>query len=117
MSEPIQKTAPRRNSRRALRQSPKGSTKVVAYRNALGLGQNIAVRVLDLSESGVRLILSENLLPGTEFEITLGSVARKPVRLLANVVWSVPTTDAQFAVGAQFAKPLNYATLQDLSRV
>lgn len=107
---------PRRNSRRHRRQPPKQSTKVRAFRNALGLGPNIASEVLDLSESGVRLLLTENLRAGTEFEVSLESAAHKPVRVLAQIVWSVATAQGLFVVGASFQKALPYATLQALSR-
>mgnify|MGYP001016168403 CR=1 FL=1 len=47
-NEPVSVT--RSNTRRARRQQPKGSTRVRAYRNPLGLGANIAIALLDLSE-------------------------------------------------------------------
>src|SRR3954452_15779498 len=97
-------TPPRRNQRASRRQPPKGSTKVRATRNALGLGSNVAVSLLDLSETGVRLLLKENLRIGQEFELTLESAASRPVRAVAQVIWSIATAEGQFCVGACFQK-------------
>src|SRR4051794_32565199 len=102
-----QKPPARRNQRRTRRQAAKGSTKATAYRNALGLGRNIAVGVLDVSESGARLTLKERLAEGTEFEVHFESAGViKPVRMLAVVVWSVEAADGSFVTGTQFAKAL-----------
>jgi hypothetical protein len=105
------------DKRRTRRHAPKGSTTAHATRNTLGLGPNIAARVLDLSEGGIRLLLREDLPRGQEFELTLESAAANhPVKVLGRVVWSVATADGQFCVGACFQKPLSYASLQALSR-
>jgi len=80
------------------------------------LGSNVAVSLLDLSETGVRLLLKENLRIGQEFELTLESAASRPVRAVAQVVWSIATAEGQFCVGARFQKALSYAALQALSR-
>jgi hypothetical protein len=107
----------RPNQRRSRRQPPKGSTKARVTRNALGLGPNIAVTVLDLSETGVRLLLKEELADGQEFEVTLeGAAVGRPVKAVAQVVWCVATADGQFCIGASFPKPITYASLQALSR-
>ena len=46
----------------------------------MGLGANIAVRVLDLSDSGVRLLVRRAVKPGQEVEVTLESIGLvKPV--------------------------------------
>src|SRR4051794_1891177 len=101
-SQPVTPPA-RRNQRRTRRQPAKGSTKATAYRNALGLGRNIAVGVLDVSESGARLILTEQLAEGTEFELFLESTGVvKQVRMVTTVVWSVEAADGRFITGTQF---------------
>src|SRR5436853_7296772 len=88
-----------RDKRRNRRQAPKGSTTAYATRNALGLGPNISVCVLDLSEAGIRLLLKEHLPQGREFEVTLESAAANhPVKVLARVVWSIATADGRFCV-------------------
>src|SRR5689334_14499338 len=112
------KTPTRTNQRRSRRKPPKGSTRVRAYRNALGLGPNIGVGVLDVSETGVRLVLKEALPVHQEFEIHLETVAgSKSVKVLAKVVWTVEMADGNHCVGAQLAKQLNYADFQGFARV
>lgn len=115
---PAEKPAPRPNKRSSRRQPLKGSTRVRAYRNHLGLGPNIALKILDLSETGVRLVLSEPLALGKEFEINLASiVGSRVVKLLAQVVWIVEAADGSFCVGAHFSKPINYSDLHLMARI
>jgi hypothetical protein len=109
---PPAQTAPRPNLRRSRRQAPKGGTKVRAFRNSMGLGPNIAVSLLDVSETGIRMVLKEALPKDREFEIALEGASVQPVKTFAYVVWCVPTADGQFCVGAHFKKPL---TMRDLS--
>jgi len=105
------------NKRRARRQRPKGSTAARATRDALGPGPNIAAGVLDVSEAGVRLLLTEQLPPGREFEVSLVGPGTPPVKVIARVVWSVPAADGTFVVGASFQKDLSYADLLSLARL
>ena len=108
---------PRKNQRRSRRQAPKSTTKARAVKNSLGLGGNIAVGVLDVSEMGIRLILKENLPKGHEFEVTLESISSRPVKCLARIVWSVAMADGNFCVGAAFSKNMNYTDLAALTRL
>jgi len=104
----------RRNSRR---QAARGSTRIRAFRNALGLGPNIAVSVLDLSESGVRLLVKEDLPVGRELEVRIeSSTFSGPKAVLARVIWCVATADGAFCVGARFDKPLPHRDLVALAR-
>ncbi len=106
----------RANTRRSRRLPSKGSTKVKAYKNALGLGPNIAVRALDVSESGVRLVLKEELPAGHEFEVNLEGPALQPFKCTARVMWVVKAEDGTFLVGASFQKYVGYAQLTDFVR-
>lgn len=108
---------PRANLRGSRRQKPKGSTRAVAFQNWLGLGTNIAVSVLDVSESGLRLILKQELPLGHEFEVNLTSVGSKSVKALALVVWCVPAADGTFVVGAKFQKAISYGDLHVLAKM
>jgi hypothetical protein len=108
--------ASRPNKRRTRRQSPKGNVRVRACKNALGLGANIGVAILDISETGVRLLLKENLPAGHAFEVTLEPISCKPVKVLAEVVWSIAAADGTFCVGASFQKSISYSDLTLLAR-
>src|SRR5262249_3787402 len=114
-SEP-DKPVPRHNKRRCRRQVPKRSAKAIAFRNALGLGPNVATGILDVSEFGARLLLVEQLRVGQEFEVDLETVATRPIKRLAVVVWLIEAVDGRFVTGVRFEKALSYADLIALSR-
>jgi hypothetical protein len=104
------------NRRRSPRKQPKRSTKVRCVPNRHGLGDNVAVQVLDVSETGVRLILRQAATVGQEVEVVLEATTdRRPHKLVAQVIWCVPTADGTYCVGAHFEKPLPYAALQALT--
>jgi hypothetical protein len=107
----------RPNKRATRRQSPKGNVKVRAYKSTLGLGPNIAVSILDVSEMGIRLLLKESLPIGHAFEVSLESVSCKPIKTIAEIVWSVPAADGTFCVGARFQKSIPYRDLALVARL
>jgi hypothetical protein len=105
------------NRRSATRHQPRGGSKIICATGKFGLGPNVAVSVLDVSETGIRLIVKVALPVGGEVEVGLEAPAdRKPTPMPAEVVWCVPMADGNFCVGARFARPLKYALLQAFSR-
>src|SRR3954470_8826291 len=105
-----------RNRRHERRRAPKRSTKVTCQKGAMGLGPNLALSLLDVSESGIRMRLKEDLPAGQQVEINLGGVGTaRSAKRLATVVWSVAAADGTFCIGAQFEKFLTYADLLDIS--
>jgi hypothetical protein len=100
---------------RAPRRPPKRSTTVRAYRNGMGFGPNIGLGVLDISETGVRLTLKEDLPVGREFELTLEGPGLKPIKVNGRVVWAVKAADGSFCVGASFEKSIPWSDLLRLS--
>jgi hypothetical protein len=110
-------TPQRKNQRRSRRQPPKGGTRVRAYGNLLGIGANLGVKLLDLSETGVRLVLKSDLPPGQQFVVELESIGSRAVRMPCIVVWSVEAADGGFVVGAAFQKTLSYLDLHTLAKV
>jgi hypothetical protein len=116
MSESAKNTAS--NRRRALRRSPKSSTRISCHPNALGVGKNLAASLLDLSEFGVRLLVKVNLKPGQEVHIGLeGMGHRRAIRVAGHVAWAVPAADGSCCIGVEFQKPLPYADLLELARL
>jgi hypothetical protein len=107
---------PKTNLRRSRRQAPKTSTRVRCYKGPLGLGKNLAVTILDVSETGIRLVLESDLPKGQEVEVALVSSATRTFKALAEVIWSVPTTGGHFCVGVSFQKPIPYGDLLALAR-
>jgi hypothetical protein len=105
-----------KNRRRSLRRRPKRISKVACFKGALGLGPNLALEMLDLSERGIRMRVKEPLMPPQQIELHLtGLTHRKPVKVLAAVVWCVPAADGSYCVGAQFEHGLPYADFQLLT--
>lgn len=106
-----------RNRRLAMRREPKRSSKITFRKGVLGLGPNHALTMLDLSESGVRLLSKTEVKVGEDVEVGLlpPGGAREVVRK-GRVIWVVPTAEGTFCVGVEFAKRLDYSALLDLSR-
>lgn len=103
------------NRRGSPRKKPKNSTKFGCVPNAHGLGQNVAVSILDVSETGVRMVLKAPARIGQEIEVALEAPGdRRTTKIVAQVVWCVETADGQYCVGAHFTKPISYGSLQAL---
>jgi hypothetical protein len=85
-------------------------------KGAWGLGANVAVALLDLSEDGVQLVVKEPLAAGQEVEVSLaGPFHNRPVKAAARVVWVGAASGGNYRVGARFDKRLPYADLQSLT--
>jgi hypothetical protein len=106
-----------RERRGSPRRVAKGNTKVTCRRGTLGLGKNLALSLLDISESGARLRTRESLTLGQEVEVSLlppGCVREHKVA--GCIIWCVPTADGTYVAGVRFEKRLDYSALQDLGR-
>jgi hypothetical protein len=107
-----------RANRRASRRSPLRTTiKVECRKGGLGLGPNLVVRPLDMSERGVRLVLKVALAEGQEVEVLiLGGGSRQPLKCLGHIVWSLPTENNHHVVGVRFDGCVPFADLQGMTR-
>jgi hypothetical protein len=106
------------NRRLSRRQQPKRTTKVTCRLGAAGTGPNLATALLDVSETGLRVLVKSALEAGTQVEITLESLwQRQPLRLPAAVVWCLATADGKQCAGLKFQKRLSYADFQSLAYV
>src|SRR5205809_965252 len=86
-------TVPAVNRRSSLRFRARGGSKSICRKGALGLGANIALALLDVSETGARLRVKEALRPGQEVEVSLqGPGGGRETKMLGQVVWSIPAT-------------------------
>jgi hypothetical protein len=104
------------NRRGSLRRAPRGKIKIVCRRGSLDLGPNQALSVLDISETGIRLLLREALRPGQEVSITLEGVGGvRPVLRLGRVAWSVLAADGSYCVGVNLEKRLDYRQFVELT--
>ncbi len=106
------------NRRRLPRRPPLRGVTVVCRKGNLGLGADLALRLLDLSESGARLRAREELGKGQEVTLALDSPRQsRPVEVVGTVLWCVPAEDASWVVGVTLAKPLPYQVLSLLTRL
>lgn len=106
-----------RNRRGSMRKKPKNTVKVECRRGYCGLGPNLNTEFLDVSEGGVRLILSAQLELKQETEVLITCFGlRKPIKRLANVCWSVPLEDGRFCVGLEFQKRLQFRDLMQFAK-
>jgi hypothetical protein len=116
--EPANKpTAPRVNRRARRRLALSTLTKVECRKGTLGLGADLNVATLDISETGVRLVLKAWLKVGQEVEVVLkGGWTCKPLKRLAKVIWALLLETGNWCVGLQFDKPLPYGEMQRLAK-
>ena len=109
-------TAKPSNRRQSLRRRPRGYVKVECRNGAYGLGPNVASTVLDVSDTGIRMIVKTALRLEGEVEITIiGHGMQKPIKRLAYVRWQVTLEDGQHCIGAEFQKRLIYRDWQNLA--
>jgi hypothetical protein len=104
------------NRRSSPRRKPKASTRLTCATGKLGMGANRALSILDVSETGIRMVLKTPPKVGEEMQINLESIVDKRAHALAaTVIWCATLADGNHAVGARFQKPLPYAVLQSLA--
>ncbi len=97
------------NRRRSIRAKARTTVKVQCRKGALGLGPNLAHCVLDLSDSGVRLIIKQPLELMSEVEIIIDGYGMKDsIKRLGNVRWLINAEGGQYCVGIEFQKSLSY---------
>ena len=113
--EPIP-NQPEKNRRTARRHSARRTARIVCFANAMGLGPNLALSLLDVSESGARVTVKVPLPLHQEIEVNLSGISnRRPVKVIAEVVWCVPTTEeGTYQAGIRFQRYLSYQDLQEL---
>jgi hypothetical protein len=106
---PNQNLAKPQNRRKSMRRKPRGTICLECRAGGHGLGPNLALNVLDLSDSGVCLILSKPLPAASEVEILIsGHGVRKSIKRLADVRWQRKFDDGTFGAGVEFQKRLEY---------
>jgi hypothetical protein len=100
----------------ALRRPAKGNVKIWCYKGTLDLGQNIGVRLLDVSETGVRLLVITALVKDQAVLVILeGQGHMRPTKTPGVVVWCVPSEDGTFAIGVRLDKYLKYRDFNNLT--
>jgi hypothetical protein len=112
MNAPVFTTS---DTRRMQRHLAKLGTEINCRLGTLGLGPDIAVRLIDFSEDGMQLVVTQQLAVGAEVEISLLPPGiSKPIVRVAAVVRCVPECDA-FTVAVRFADVLGYMDMFQLT--
>jgi hypothetical protein len=105
-----------RTQRRRHRRTARGGTRIECLRGTMGLGRNLAVSLINVSEIGACLVLREELNAGQEVEVHFVAASGGRTKLVAVVVWVSPASNTTYTTGLQFRTPLSYSLLQDVSR-
>jgi hypothetical protein len=89
--------------RRSRRQQPKPTTEVVCRPETRIIGPDVALSVLDISADGIRLKVNAPLEIGQRIEVDLEGIGYcRPLKLNAEVIWSLATADGHWCIGAKF---------------
>jgi hypothetical protein len=104
------------NRRRSQRRKPRSSVRLQCRKGSQGFGPNLAAGALDLSESGVRLIVTQALDDMAEVEVVIdGYGMNRPIKRVANVRWQVKMDNGQFCTGVEFQKRIDYRDWQNFA--
>lgn len=104
------------NRRSSIRKKPRGKLRLECRRGTIGLGQNLAQSLLDLSQTGACLIVGPGLKVKDEVEIIVSSTAApRPVKVHGTVVWCEALDASRFSIGVRFHKQISYQDLNNLT--
>src|SRR5262249_8490810 len=116
MSDPVKRSTSPADRRASRRRPPRGSIRIECRKGAYGLGRNLSKQFLDLSETGVRLLVSAELRPEDEVEVILtGAGSMRPLKRIGRGIWAFKAGEAGYCAGLRFDKPLSYVHVQQLS--
>jgi hypothetical protein len=108
--------AEQRRSRLIRRWQPRRQARVACHRGMSDLRPDVALALLDLSESGARLVSREALPPGQRVYLMLeGPGSGRVSRRQGVVAWSVPAADGTHCVGVKLLRRLGSEELRDLA--
>ncbi len=106
-----------RDRRREPRCLARGGIRVLCRKGAHGLGPNLALALLDVSQTGARLAVGPALTPGQEVDVCLMAPGwAREQRRPGLVVWCVAAADGAHLIGVRFGSRLPPAALLDLAR-
>ena len=107
---------PEQERRHHPRHVPKPGVRVVCRTGTLGVGPNLAISLVDISEMGLRLVVPSTMQKGQEVQIELEAPGRgRALKLMADVIWSMPNDEGTYWLGIEFRRQLTYGELQDLT--
>lgn len=116
MSDTAPENRPQPNRRPSPRRKPRSDCRVECRKGSMGLGPNLAVSLLDVSQSGIRLVVKGSFSKGDETEIVLTGTGGKPIKRSAVAVWTLELPDGSLAVGFRFRQALTFTEAQQVSK-
>jgi hypothetical protein len=106
---------PRTEQRLTRRRQARPGARVEYRRGLLGLGRDLAMALVDVSEDGLRLRLREQVKPGDEAELLISRPGGgKVMKAEAEVRWCSAAGDGTFLTGVRLRRRLAYRELTDL---
>ena len=118
LAMPERASAPSDNKRRfSARRLPRGRVKATYRRGGPEAAADLPAVLLDVSETGVRLIVAHALKAGSEISVSLqGQANTRPIVQIGKVAWALPTTDGAFCIGVGFHRRLTHREYLDFAR-
>lgn len=111
---PVAEPVPER--RAARRRLARSGVRAELRRGILGMGPNLAVGLVELSETGARLRLKTTVQAGEEVEVALWPpVGLRSLRGPATVRWGRPARDGTYLVGVRFRRRLAASDMAHLA--
>ena len=91
----------------------KKGVELTLRKGAMGLGPNLAVGGVEVSDDGIQLRVKAELKKGDEVEVGLTGIGRsKPMNMMADVRWCRPEEEGDaFLAGIMFRRRLSYGDL------
>ena len=109
-----QQPNPERDKRLSRRKPVKRGVAAQCRRGQMGLGADVAVAIVDISDCGACLVVSAEFKKGEEAELILVGVGRsKPLKVMGEIRSCVPDGEDTFRVGLRFRKRVAYAELDN----
>jgi hypothetical protein len=105
------------NRRASYRRRSRQDVHVRCVRGAAGVGPNVAVSLLDASQTGIRLVVREVLERGEDVFLSLQGPADIAAERRGEVIWSVVGVDGSCCVGVRLQERLPYAFLIRLTEL
>lgn len=106
----------RKNRRRSLRRTARRSGKAICYKGPHDMGPDLALSLVDVSETGALLMVKATLERDQEVTLILDSPCfRRPTKFSGTVAWCMPFKPGAYCLGVQFRTSLNYEDLNYLS--
>jgi hypothetical protein len=105
------------NRRYSYRRGSRKDTRIACHLGTSAVGDNLAVALLDASQTGVRLLVQKGLDRGAEVFLIFQGAGCPPVERRGTVVWAVPGADGAWCVGIHLRDRLAYAALIRLTEL